>query len=100
MSPDCADVSAMAPFSGPARAPGGPEAPSSLSARVRGEAAEWARGRNWLVRAPLVLWLAWIGVRQFGSAEYASLLAPLNLGIHEAGHFVFRPFGEVMTRCV
>ena len=49
------------------------------------------------MRAPLLAWLLWIGVRQFGSAEYASLLGALNLGIHEAGHFVFRPFGEVMT---
>ena len=64
---------------------------------MHAEAASWAAGRNWMIRAPLVLWLAWIGVRQFANAEYASLLSPLNLGIHEAGHFVFRPFGEVMT---
>lgn len=73
------------------------QARSGLVARLRAEASSWAVGRNRLVRAPLVLCLVWIGVRQIGSAEYASLLAPLNLGIHEAGHFVFRPFGEVMT---
>jgi len=73
------------------------EPEGSLTKRVHAEARAWAAGRNWLVRAPLVLWLAWIGVRQFGDAEYASLLGALNLGIHEAGHMVFRPFGDVMT---
>jgi hypothetical protein len=84
-------------FGSPSSAKSAPEAQPSFAWRVRAEARAWAAGRNWPIRAPLVLWLAWIGVRQFGSAEYASLLAPLNLGIHEAGHFVFRPFGDVMT---
>jgi hypothetical protein len=73
------------------------EPEESLPKRWIAQARAWAAGRNWLVRAPLLLWLAWIGVRQFGSAEYASLLGALNLGIHEAGHMVFRPFGEGIT---
>jgi hypothetical protein len=97
LSPEFADLSAMPPLEPPPRNFAAAEPPRSRTARVRGEAAAWAAGRSRIVRAPLVLWLAWIGVRQFGSAEYASLLAPLNLVIHEAGHFVFRPFGEVMT---
>jgi hypothetical protein len=97
LSPDFADVSAMPLLGSPSSAECPPEPQPSLARRVRAEAAAWAKGRNWLVRAPLLLWLVWIGARQFGSAEYASLLASLNLGIHEAGHFVFRPFGEVMT---
>ena len=32
--------------------------------------------------------------RQFGDADYGSVLASLNLGIHEAGHLVLRPFGS------
>lgn len=97
MSPDFADVSAMPLLGSPSSANSSPEAQLCLAGRVRAEAAAWAAGRNWLVRAPLLAWLLWIGVRQFGSAEYASLLGSLNLGIHEAGHFVLRPLGEVMT---
>jgi hypothetical protein len=67
-----------------------------LLPRLAERAAAWAAGRNWIVRAPLVLWLAWIGVRQFGSAEYASLFGAINLGIHEAGHLVFSGFGETL----
>jgi hypothetical protein len=69
---------------------------ATLPARIAAEAAAWAAGRNWIVRAPIVLWLAWIGLRQCGSAEYASLFGAINLGIHEAGHFVFSGAGDVL----
>jgi hypothetical protein len=59
-------------------------------------AASWAAGRNWIVRVPLLLWLAYVGVRQFGDAEYTSLMGPLNLGIHEAGHFVLASLGAFL----
>ena len=70
--------------------------PAGLAARLVAEASAWTAGRNWYVRAPLLVWLAYVGVRQFGSTEYASLFGAVNLGVHEAGHFVFAPFGEVM----
>lgn len=69
---------------------------SGRLAQVAASAAAWAAGRNWIVRVPVVLWLAWIGVHQFASAEYASLFGALNLGIHEAGHIVFSGFGETL----
>jgi hypothetical protein len=49
----------------------------------------WCAGRSWLVRTPLVLWLAWIGVRHLADPSYESLFGALNLGIHEAGHLLF-----------
>jgi hypothetical protein len=65
-------------------------------ARFRGDVDAWAAGRNWIVRAPLVVFLAYVGVRQFGDAEYASVFGAINLGIHEAGHFVFSGLGDVL----
>ncbi len=65
-------------------------------ARLRDEVDAWAAGRDWIVRAPLLVFLAYVGVRQFGDAEYASVFGALNLGIHEAGHFVFSGFGEAL----
>jgi hypothetical protein len=50
---------------------------------------EWCRGKSPLVRAPLVLWLAYIGVRHLGNTDYTSIFGGLDLGIHEAGHIVF-----------
>lgn len=50
------------------------------------EVAEWAHGRLWWVRAPLVLYFAYLGVRHLGDAEYTSLFGGINLGIHEGGH--------------
>lgn len=64
--------------------------------RIVEDAEAWATGRNWMLRAPLVVFLVYVGVRQFGDAEYACIVSALNLGIHEAGHFVFRPLGEVL----
>jgi hypothetical protein len=65
-------------------------------ARLRDDVDAWAAGRNWIVRAPLLVFLAYVGVRQFGDAEYASVFGAINLGIHEAGHFVFASLGDVL----
>ncbi len=62
-----------------------------------GQAAEWARGRNWLVRAPLLAWFAYMFVHYLKDEEYGTIFDGLNLGIHEMGHYLFIPFGEVMT---
>jgi hypothetical protein len=65
--------------------------------RVLDDAREWARGRSWPPRALLLAWLAWILVRHLGDPVwYQSLWKPLDLGIHEAGHVLFRPFGETL----
>jgi hypothetical protein len=61
------------------------------------QAAQWARGRNWLVRAPLLAWFAYMFVRYLMDPFYSTLFDGLNLGIHEMGHYIFIPFGEVMT---
>lgn len=56
---------------------------------IRDEVEAWCAGRSWLWRAPILLWLAWIGVRHLADPLYDSLFGALNLGLHEAGHLLF-----------
>lgn len=60
-----------------------------LSAAV----AEWAAGRSWLVRAPVLAWLGWLLTRYWDDRSYFSIWHGINLGFHEAGHVLFSPFG-------
>ncbi|HSN68000.1 MAG TPA: hypothetical protein VLV48_02060 [Thermoanaerobaculia bacterium] len=53
------------------------------------ESRAWAAGRSWMVRAPLVLYLAYAVVRYIADEDYSSLFAPLSLGLHELGHLIF-----------
>jgi hypothetical protein len=57
----------------------------------------WCDGRWWAVRVPLLLYLvvAWLG--HAADSNYQSLFKGIDLGIHELGHFVFQPFGDVMA---
>ena len=56
----------------------------------------WCQGRIWYGRALLLLWFAWIGIEHLRDPLYTSLFGGLNLGIHEAGHLVFRFDGEFL----
>ena len=56
----------------------------------------WCAGRFWPARAALVLWFAWIGYHHFVNRLYFGPFGYLDLGIHELGHMLFRPFGEFM----
>jgi hypothetical protein len=60
---------------------------------VHGDAIEWCRGRNWLVRAPVWLLLAYFGVRQAINPQAWTLFSGINLPIHEGGHLLFRLVG-------
>jgi hypothetical protein len=79
-----------------------PPTPRSSFARLAGEAREavssWCEGRSAVLRAPLLLWLAWVGVQHLRDTDYQSLFFGLNLGIHEGGHLLFswQPF-EFLT---
>lgn len=81
----------------PADSHDGAAAKPRLAARLTREARLWATGRNPWIRLPLLVWLAWILLNHVRDPEYASLIAGLNLGVHELGHFVFAPFGEFLT---
>lgn len=60
------------------------------------EVSAWCCGRNWLVRLPLLIFFAYVLIRHLFSPEYASVMQPLNLGIHEGGHFLFMFFGQFL----
>lgn len=62
-----------------------------------GDSAAWATGKWWWARLPLSLYFGVVFSRHvFGTGPYRSLFDGINLGIHELGHAVFRPFGEFM----
>lgn len=62
--------------------------------QFRETAIEWSRGRIFFLRLPLLLWMLYALVRHLANPEYQSIIKPLNLGIHELGHFVFGMLGE------
>jgi len=67
---------------------------SAAAGRLRQDAQEWCRGRNWAPRAPVWLILAFLGVVQAVRPESWTPFSGINLPIHEAGHLLFRGFGE------
>lgn len=69
----------------------------------REDALDWCRKQPWMMYAiwpPYFLWLLgkeWYYI--FNADQYwgaRTWFTHLDLGIHELGHFVFRPFGELM----
>jgi hypothetical protein len=67
--------------------------------RIVEEVSDWCRGRSFVVRLPLLAWMAWIGLRHLVDGDYQSLFKPLTLGIHEGGHLLFgwQPFDFLST---
>ena len=71
---------------------------AGLVRRLVSDMASWCRGRLWWARLPLWLYFAYVFVRHLSRpGEYRSLFDGINLGIHELGHYLFRPFGEFLT---
>lgn len=66
-------------------------------ARTRADAAEWCRGRSWIWRAPLLLYLAYVGIRHLGDPSYGSLFAGITFGIHELGHLILSGAGRFLA---
>ena len=62
-----------------------------------------AVGRAWWPRALALVWMAHVAIdlwddplKPRGLLNYPNVFAGLNLGIHELGHVVFWPFGELV----
>jgi len=74
----------------------GPGPAGVLLERARTAVLDWYAGRNWFWRSLLLLWLGYLGVRQFLDADYsmACLFGGINLGIHEGGHLLSSGFGQ------
>lgn len=70
---------------------------ASIARHVADDARAWASGRAWIWRAPILLYLVVAGVRHLRDPEYGSLLfGGVTFGVHELGHVVFSPFGELL----
>lgn len=63
-----------------------------MTASVR----EWAAGRNWWIRAPVLLWMAWILVHYWSAPWYTTLWKGIDLVIHDVGHILWAPLGEFL----
>jgi hypothetical protein len=64
---------------------------------IRADVDEWCRERkDWMLRALLLVYLAYAGLRHFFDATYRSLFSPITLGFHEAGHLLFSWFGQTL----
>lgn len=61
------------------------------------EARGWAAGRWWHWRLPLLLFLAWDGLRQLTDPEAQGLFGGITFGVHEFGHLLFAFLGEFMA---
>ena len=64
--------------------------------RVLGSIREWARGRTWWTRVPVVLASAWLGVTLVADCDVWTIFGAIDLGIHEAGHVVFNFGGDML----
>ena len=102
-------------MSGESLHPGRPSPSKVLSSGpIRKTEAKWIthldeglRGRNWAIRLPLLIYFALVFRKHLDNPFYTSLVGGLNLGIHELGHFLWAPFGELwavlggsLTQCL
>jgi hypothetical protein len=55
------------------------------------------RHHSWLLRLPILLWLAYLLVRYFQDPSASSLWGGVNLGFHEMGHILFGFFPEFLA---
>gem|GEM_PF-324699 len=63
---------------------------SALASRIR----ERNRGRSWLLRAPVLAWMAYLFLRYVGNPFEQSLWGGINLAFHEIGHILFSPLPQ------
>ncbi|RKZ31104.1 hypothetical protein DRQ33_07325 [bacterium] len=68
----------------------------SILTSLRDEAKEWCRGRIPYLRIILLIYFTYVGIRHLGNPMYNSWFKPLNLGIHECGHFAFIWMGQFL----
>lgn len=55
---------------------------------------DWAHGRQWWARIPVLALIVWLMMCQCHGGFYATPLSGLNLGIHEAGHLLMGFAGQ------
>ena len=71
--------------------------PTGFWRRQVAAASEWCEGRLWWARLPLWLYFVYVLIRHtLVPGPYRSVFDSMNLGIHELGHVIFRPFGDFL----
>lgn len=58
------------------------------------DAQEWARGRMWIPRAILLLYLVYADFRLFRDTESSTMFSGITLAFHEMGHVIFNFAGH------
>ena len=58
------------------------------------EARQWARGRMWIPRAILLVYLVYADYRLFTDEESSTLFSGITLAFHEMGHLLFGFLGH------
>ena len=53
------------------------------------DARDWARGRMWIPRAVLLLYLVYADYRLFSDPESSTMFSGITLAVHELGHVIF-----------
>jgi hypothetical protein len=64
------------------------EAPPRLE-EFLSDAKDWSRGRLWIPRALLLLYLVYADYRFLRDPESSTIFSGITLGIHEVGHVIF-----------
>ena len=57
----------------------------------------WCKGKSWLVRLPVLVFMIYLLYQNIFNHEYFGFIRYFDLIIHEAGHWIFMPFGETLT---
>lgn len=81
----------------PAPRPAASAAPPSVVRAFRDDIVNWSTGRLWIARIPVLLYLLYLWASYSSTPAHQSLFKGLNLGIHELGHYVFGPFGDLLA---
>ncbi len=72
------------------------QAVAEFFSACKNDAVEWSRERSGLLRLPLLLYLAYVGINHMRDPVYASWFGGLTFGLHELGHLLFGFLGEFM----
>jgi hypothetical protein len=63
-------------------------------AELLDDAREWARGRMWIPRAILLLYLVYADYRMLRDPESSTMFSAITLVFHEMGHLIFAFMGH------
>lgn len=57
----------------------------------------WQGGKSWVVRLPVLFFMIYLLYQNLFNPDYFGFIKYFDLIIHEAGHWIFMPFGETLT---